>query len=75
MTNQVTRYLEFKTVDGSYVVKGGKVNKVGHTLQCRPAVARVSRSMRSFLVHSTAIYDFPAFLFTSNLFEDYPAMR
>lgn len=25
---QVTRYLEFKTVDGSYVVKGGKVNKV-----------------------------------------------
>ena len=25
---QVTRYLEFKTVDGSYVVKGSKVNKV-----------------------------------------------
>ena len=29
-TLQVTRYLEFKTVDGSYVVKGGKVNKVRH---------------------------------------------
>lgn len=28
---QVTRYLEFKTVDGSYVVKGGKVNKVRQT--------------------------------------------
>ena len=26
--SQVTRYLEFKTVDGSYVVKGSKVNKV-----------------------------------------------
>ena len=25
---QVTRYLEFKTVDGSYVVKGSKINKV-----------------------------------------------
>lgn len=25
---QVTRYLEFKTVDGSYVVKSGKINKV-----------------------------------------------
>lgn len=28
VASQVTRYLEFKTVDGSYVVKGGKVNKV-----------------------------------------------
>ncbi|CAN0423853.1 unnamed protein product, partial [Scytosiphon promiscuus] len=28
---QVTRYLEFKTVDGSYVVKGGKINKVPAT--------------------------------------------
>lgn len=27
-SSQVTRYLEFKTVDGSYVVKGSKVNKV-----------------------------------------------
>ncbi|CAN0466248.1 unnamed protein product, partial [Hapterophycus canaliculatus] len=28
LMTKVTRYLEFKTVDGSYVVKGGKINKV-----------------------------------------------
>ncbi|CAN0457411.1 unnamed protein product, partial [Ectocarpus sp. 8 AP-2014] len=27
LMTKVTRYLEFKTVDGSYVVKGGKINK------------------------------------------------
>ena len=25
----VTRYLEFKSVEGSYVFKGGKISKVG----------------------------------------------
>ncbi|CAM9938962.1 unnamed protein product, partial [Choristocarpus tenellus] len=31
LKTKVTRYLEFKTVDGSYVVKGGKINKVPAT--------------------------------------------
>eukprot|EP00752_Nemacystus_decipiens_P006824 g6126.t1 len=31
LMTKVTRYLEFKTVDGSYVVKGGKINKVPAT--------------------------------------------
>ncbi|CAM9404012.1 unnamed protein product [Laminaria digitata] len=58
LMTKVTRYLEFKTVDGSYVMKGSKVNKVPATPEeaLRTSLMGMfeKRRFRNFLMYLAA---------------------
>ena len=51
----MTRYLDFKTIDGSFVVKGGKINKVPATPKEALASSLMGmfekRRFRNFLIY------------------------
>jgi Rab GDP dissociation inhibitor len=52
---KVTRYLDFKTIDGSFVVKGGKIHKVPATPKEALASSLMGmfekRRFRNFLIY------------------------